>query len=1060
MRIDKDSTLGLLTKLTALGSVLRQTGPLKPSWFEDEKRTELQQVAIKCQRQIDEANRLRNVLSERMNSAAFDLEGESIAAAASEFDSLGPRIWNCITGNWGRFVRKSATLYLQPSSNCPGTMLGDILRDVFTSRPGASSKSPRRLLEDMSRLRAYHALIRSVRTEESIHAAHLICDEQGRPRWPDFASGIDAISRLRTIIAIPDRLKQVLTTEGMIDRDALDVATQDLDHRLRDLDSRVNSLDQRLAISGMGTGKTSYADVSPMILQNWLQDMESSVRQRVSKLKSVAATFETDRDVALSDLPSCIARVEEICCLQGRQNDLRSALDGVLDRTLQIDAIALVPFTETARNVVRFLDTYGDSPHESLLDVVTRSEARLSLGNACSTLASLLDELEVRLSSLGQRLALTSTETGETSYADVSSTVFQDWLQETESAVRQRVTTLKAVAAGLVAERDFALSDLPSGLARLEELRRLKDRRTDLCSALDGVVDQNASSDATVLAPLVETARHVARFLDTYGDSPRGSLLEVVTRSEARLSLGNACSTLDSLFAELEGRVRSLGQQPAPTGIRTDTSSYADVFPTVLQDWLQEMESAVRQRVTRLKLVAAMLEANRDVALSDLSSCLARLEEIRCLQGRQNGLRSELEGIVDPSSPIDMIALTPFVETSRHVARFLDTYGDSPRESLLDVVTRNEARLSLGTACSTLTSLLDESIEQAWATLWKCFPRDEPSSAALGIDGMPLARLGAWLDGQVRVVDRLLEWIRFREVEEALNKLKVLPVLHEVLSREIAIEEAGESYLARFYRVWLDAAYSSDAMLREFRVDEHEDLIAAFRNLDREAIGGAFKRIRTKLLMDASRPHSGMLTAPSSSELGILLREVGKRKRHMALRQLFRRIPTLLPRLKPCVMMSPLAVSTYLDSADLKFDLVIFDEASQVRPFDAIGAVYRGSQIIVAGDQKQLPPTSFFDRLVSDDDSEISDDEEEDTVGRLSDFESVLDVCCSMGMPRKSLRWHYRSRREPLIAFSNRHFYANELATFPSVLRRRWRDGCAVSIRAGRSLASRQRRRL
>ena len=75
-------------------------------------------------------------------------------------------------------------------------------------------------------------------------------------------------------------------------------------------------------------------------------------------------------------------------------------------------------------------------------------------------------------------------------------------------------------------------------------------------------------------------------------------------------------------------------------------------------------------------------------------------------------------------------------------------------------------------------------------------------------------------------------------------------------------------------------------------------------------------------------------------------------------------------------MMSPLAVSTYLDSPDLKFDLVIFDKASQVRPFDAIGAVYRGNQIIVAGDQKQLPPTSFFDRLASDEDSDISDEDE------------------------------------------------------------------------------------
>ena len=124
-------------------------------------------------------------------------------------------------------------------------------------------------------------------------------------------------------------------------------------------------------------------------------------------------------------------------------------------------------------------------------------------------------------------------------------------------------------------------------------------------------------------------------------------------------------------------------------------------------------------------------------------------------------------------------------------------------------------------------------------------------------------------------------------------------------------------------------------------------------------------------------------------------------------------------------MMSPLAVSTYLISPEFQLDVVIFDEASQVLPWDAIGAVYRGRQLVVDGGQKQLPPSVFFDRMVNnDDDSEDADD--------LGDFESVLDVLCSIGLPRKRLRWHYRSRREPLIAFSNHHFYDDDLVTFPS----------------------------
>jgi very-short-patch-repair endonuclease len=176
-----------------------------------------------------------------------------------------------------------------------------------------------------------------------------------------------------------------------------------------------------------------------------------------------------------------------------------------------------------------------------------------------------------------------------------------------------------------------------------------------------------------------------------------------------------------------------------------------------------------------------------------------------------------------------------------------------------------------------------------------------------------------------------------------------------------------------------------------------------------------------------------MLNAPPSSELGILLREAARKRPKLPLRQLFRKIPLILRRLKPCMMMSPLAVSTFLDTPDLEFDVVIFDEASQVRPYDAIGAIYRGKQLIVAGDQKQLPPTSFFDRLDSDADLDESTDEDEEEVTKIGEYESILDVCCSLGMPRKRLRWHYRSRRESLISFSNRFFYDSELITFPSV---------------------------
>src|SRR5262249_8836620 len=156
---------------------------------------------------------------------------------------------------------------------------------------------------------------------------------------------------------------------------------------------------------------------------------------------------------------------------------------------------------------------------------------------------------------------------------------------------------------------------------------------------------------------------------------------------------------------------------------------------------------------------------------------------------------------------------------------------------------------------------------------------------------------------------------------------------------------------------------------------------------------------------------------------------------HLPLRKLFAKLPTVLPRLKPCLMMSPLAVSTYLQSPSFVFDLVIFDEASQVRPHDAVSAIYRGRQLVVAGGQQEHPPTSFFEKT-----AEADPDGDED-IESLGDYESVLDVCCSLGLPRRRLRWHYRSRREGLITFSNRFYYGGELVTFPSI---RDVDGAAV----------------
>ena len=152
-------------------------------------------------------------------------------------------------------------------------------------------------------------------------------------------------------------------------------------------------------------------------------------------------------------------------------------------------------------------------------------------------------------------------------------------------------------------------------------------------------------------------------------------------------------------------------------------------------------------------------------------------------------------------------------------------------------------------------------------------------------------------------------------------------------------------------------------------------------------------------------------------EISILKRELKKQRKIMPIRKLFREIPNLLLTLKPCLMMSPLSVSLFLEAESYLFDVVIFDEASQVYTENAIGAISRGKQVIIAGDSKQLPPTSFFQSNTSEYEYDTEDDDEEG--GDV--YESILDEANMF--PERTLRWHYRSRHESLIAFSNAKIY-------------------------------------
>ncbi len=293
------------------------------------------------------------------------------------------------------------------------------------------------------------------------------------------------------------------------------------------------------------------------------------------------------------------------------------------------------------------------------------------------------------------------------------------------------------------------------------------------------------------------------------------------------------------------------------------------------------------------------------------------------------------------------------------------------------------------------------------------------------LQSLNVTALNEKMVGCLNNLSNLEKWIDYQEAKDKC----VETGLEDFVTKfeELYLGENIEKvFLKGFYHMWLGAVCDKSASVRRFRRNNQDEQIKKFIELDDLQLLIAQMRIREKLIENLPSSHR-MLKA--TDEVAILNKELNKKRNIMPLRKLFRMIPNLLMKLKPCLMMSPLSVSYFLETEAYHFDLVIFDEASQIFPEDAIGAIFRGSQVIIAGDSKQLPPTNFFASTTNNFDGDYDISDEEDFSEIISD--SILEESASV-LPNRTLLWHYRSKHENLIAFSNREIYKNNLITFPN----------------------------
>ena len=243
---------------------------------------------------------------------------------------------------------------------------------------------------------------------------------------------------------------------------------------------------------------------------------------------------------------------------------------------------------------------------------------------------------------------------------------------------------------------------------------------------------------------------------------------------------------------------------------------------------------------------------------------------------------------------------------------------------------------------------------------------------------------------------------------------------------------SAEAFETAYHAETLNRILAQSPALCAFTGLNQEERIRKFCELDAKYTNLAKQTIFARLASALPRRRSG--PCPEGTELGILKRECEKRTRQKPVRRLLEQIPTLAPVLKPCFLMSPLSVAQYLPPDTAPFDLIVFDEASQIPVWDAIGVIARGKQLIVVGDPKQMPPTNFFQKGENGEDEAPSEETE--------DLESILDECIAAGVHPTYLNWHYRSRHESLISFSNHYYYEDRLFTFPAA-----RDSERLGIR-------------
>ncbi|GAM59749.1 DNA helicase related protein [Vibrio ishigakensis] len=251
------------------------------------------------------------------------------------------------------------------------------------------------------------------------------------------------------------------------------------------------------------------------------------------------------------------------------------------------------------------------------------------------------------------------------------------------------------------------------------------------------------------------------------------------------------------------------------------------------------------------------------------------------------------------------------------------------------------------------------------------------------------------LDALESDLDNLYELVRFNRISEKLSIQGLDAWAVMARAWDDKPELLATAFIYRYHSQLVSEVYEKELAIKEFDRVEHEKSIERFRSIDKQLFSFAQEELVEDLYKRLPNPSA-------RGEVETLRREFNKKRRHLPIRRLLNSSGRAIQQIKPVFMMSPMSIATYLEPGSIEFDLVIFDEASQVKVADGLGAILRGKQVIVVGDTKQMPPTNFFGR-------QFTLDGEEAELSLTADIESILGMFLASGTPERMLKWHYRS---------------------------------------------------